>query len=556
MKFSNLLVFVILSISVSSVYGQWNSNTAINTSVCVAVKTQQNTHSVPDKKNGVIIGWDDNRNNTTGSTDIYTQRLNSDGIAKWTTNGVVVCADTNTQRSVAIVEDGNGGVILTWEDNRSGNYDIYAQKVDSNGVPQWTTNGVVITNGLNNQKRPQIVNDNAGGAIIVWEDSVNSYFDIYAQRINTAGTVVWTTNGIPICTALNNQNNPRLDFDGLGGAIITWQDRRNSVDYDIYAQRVDGAGTQLWTIDGIVVCNAANTQSNPRIEPDGSNGAIIAWTDKRTSIDYDIYAQRLSSVGGNLWTANGIAVCNSFYNQSALDMKYLGSNGVAISWKDLRNASTFDIYAQIISLAGTNVMAANGVKISNGLKSLNPNNITDGSGGVIIAWEDSSAIGKDIKSQKINSAGVLQWSTGGVVVSNPLDDQINVTQVSDGNGGAIFVWDDHRNTTDYDIFAQHLYYDGNSVIGIRDLLGNISSGAIFYPNPACNSATLKLSDKQLADFKISIYNSFGELVMEEERQNTNSFNLQFNGFNAGIYHYTIFAKEKNTTFTGTFILEK
>src|SRR6266853_4307533 len=137
MKFSNSLIFTALSLAFSSVYGQWSPFTAINTSVCAAAKNQQNTHSISDKKNGVIIGWDDNRNNATGSTDIYAQRLNSDGIAKWPANGAAVCTNTNTQRSVTITEDDNGGAILTWEDNRAGNYDIYAQKIDSMGNPLW-----------------------------------------------------------------------------------------------------------------------------------------------------------------------------------------------------------------------------------------------------------------------------------------------------------------------------------------------------------------------------------------------------------------------------------
>jgi hypothetical protein len=47
----------------------------------------------------------------------------------------------------------------------------------------------------------------------------------------------WTTDGVSICTAYGDQWNPEILSDGLGGAIITWQDSRSSGNWDIYAHR-------------------------------------------------------------------------------------------------------------------------------------------------------------------------------------------------------------------------------------------------------------------------------------------------------------------------------
>lgn len=80
-----------------------------------------------------------------------------------------------------------------------------------------------------------------GGMILVWIDARNGSdkegaYDIYAQRVSSAGAPQWTANGVPVCTAANDQNYPVLVSDGAGGAIITWQDLRNGGS-DIYAQR-------------------------------------------------------------------------------------------------------------------------------------------------------------------------------------------------------------------------------------------------------------------------------------------------------------------------------
>ena len=41
------------------------------------------------------------------------------------------------QEHPAIVNDGSGGVIIAWQDIRSDEGDIYAQWVDSSGTVQW-----------------------------------------------------------------------------------------------------------------------------------------------------------------------------------------------------------------------------------------------------------------------------------------------------------------------------------------------------------------------------------------------------------------------------------
>ncbi len=60
-----------------------------------------------------------------------------------------------------------------------------------------------------------------------------------------AGVVKWTADGVAICEAADNQDEVQIVIDGKGGAIITWRDNRNSGSsgYDIYAQRINSAGS-------------------------------------------------------------------------------------------------------------------------------------------------------------------------------------------------------------------------------------------------------------------------------------------------------------------------
>ncbi|MES2565955.1 MAG: T9SS type A sorting domain-containing protein [Bacteroidota bacterium] len=532
---------------------QWDPNLSNSTPIAIAPKSQDNCHLTSDTKGGALISWDDNRNSSTNSSDIYAQRMRKSGIDKWTVGGLSVCTHTATQKSSAITNTSDGSAIITWEDNRSGNYDIYAQKIDSSGNILWASNGIAVCAKTTNQKNPKITSDNNGGAIVVWEDSLNNYWDIYAQRISSTGTLLWTNTGVAVCNSPNTQNNPKLDTDGLGGAIFTWQDKRNNVDYDIYAQRLDDSGVSLWTSNGVLVCNSVNTQNNPRIEPDGSNGALVAWTDKRNAVDNNIYAQRINATGTVQWAANGLLVCGATNNQSALDIKFMGSSGLLLTWKDDRGSANA-IYAQIVSMAGANQLTSNGILISNGSKSINPNVISDGNNGAIIAWQDSSSLGWDIKSQKINSSGTLQWTAGGVTVCNAADDQVNPSQVSDGEGGAIYAWEDHRNGSNYDIYCNHLFSNGSPVVGINELVYQPAVQSICFPNPINLHSIIQLNhNTSHLPWEIKIFDVYGNLVNSTRLNADASFSLNSSDYSSGIYFYVINLENSSDYSKGSFI---
>jgi len=127
------------------------------------------------------------------------------------------------------------------------------------GWPSDPTVNVPICTAEDYQGHLQLVSDGAGGAIITWFDE-RIYNDIYAQRVDASGAVLWTIDGVPICTAEDYQGEPHLVSDGAGGAIITWYDERGYYNMDIYAQRVDSSGTVLWTTDGVEICTAEHDQ--------------------------------------------------------------------------------------------------------------------------------------------------------------------------------------------------------------------------------------------------------------------------------------------------------
>ena len=317
--------------------------------VCSAAGEQQLARITPDGVGGAVLSWLDGRSGS--SRALYAQRLSASGVVLWDVDGVCVCTTASGEQEAVITSDGRGGAIIAWTDSRGGT-DIYAQRLDASGNVLWVTGGAAVCTAPGYQREPAIVSDGVGGAIVVWLDTWNSSYDIYAQRMNESGTALWMPNGVGICVRPPTQERPRAASDGGGGAIIAWYEGEFGNNFDIWAQRVDAFGNVLWVAGGVPVCTASGHQVPPEIASDGVGGAIVSWGDGRISSNWEIYAQRMDGSGSVLWTVDGVALCSVPGYQEYPEIVSDGLGGAIIAWYDERSGSDSDIYAQRVSASG------------------------------------------------------------------------------------------------------------------------------------------------------------------------------------------------------------
>jgi len=313
-------------------------------------------HIVSDGQGGAIIVWDRYYNYYTG---VRAQRVNADGDLLWGPDGIMLASDVDSPPGVVAAEDGSGGVLAAWI--LSGWDDVIAQRVDGSGNLLWGPEGAPACTGYPpSPNNVVIVSDCAGGAIVAWDDIRAGASAIYAQHINAGGNVLWPEGGALVCGAEYpgsiGQEYPAIASDGVGGAIVTWFDRPSNSAYslNIYAQRIDGAGALVWPGSRVPVCTASGSQWLPQIVSDKSGGAIITWSDERDeSYEGDIYTQRVSAGGEALWTTDGVAISKAIDLQKNPVLIEDGSHGAIIAWDDLRTTDYFDVYASRVAANGT-----------------------------------------------------------------------------------------------------------------------------------------------------------------------------------------------------------
>ncbi len=356
----------------------------------------------PDGAGGALVVWSDGRKSATYGQDIYAQRLNAGGSRLWTEWGTVVYEGAETQHYPLIVSDGADGAIVVWRDyNYSASTDhLYAQRLDASGIRQWPNGGVRVCTEAADQVRHRIATDGAGGVIIVWDDErVPADVNVYAQRIDASGTLQWDPAGIPICIEAGQQTFAQIVSDEAGGAIITWEESSRP---GLYSQRVNASGDTLWAANGLAVnYYYAGSRTDPQIAQDGSGGAVLCWLDSRTP--RGVYAQRITGTGDLLWNVDGVMICEAIASQYDPQIASDGQGGAAIAWQENRNVSYLgDVYARTVDAYGNVQGPSIGTAIcSNTENQLEVRIATDGAGGGIVVWRDAREPYSDIYTGRV-----------------------------------------------------------------------------------------------------------------------------------------------------------
>ena len=454
-----ILVLLCASLAAAAANAQWVKNGVPAGSW---IETQYTTRIASDGAGGAMISWSDVR--TGVDWDIYGNRVTGDGVVLGGA-GVPICSAAGNQWNTGIVYDGMGGAIFIWLDERFGVMHIFAQKVDTAGVMLWTADGIDVCPGAPNPGNPVAAPDGAGGVIVTWYDYRNSDNDIFAQRIDGDGNLLWGDSGLAVCTVPSEQSAPAIVSDGAGGAIIAWTDYRG--DGDIYAQRIDGDGNLLWEMLAVPVCTAGNNQFTARLAPASGGGAYVLWSDMREGYD-DAYVQWIDPDGLPAWQMDGISVCDDVgwgYSKYTPSIAADGFDGAAVAWGESRDGDSYELFAQRFDPDGTRAWGASGTKI---IPSYSWNGelavISDGAGGVIVAadvyWDENSPT--DIYAQRVDYDGNLLWGSRSIALCTATGYQYNPVIIPDGFSGAIVAWDDYRDETggNADVYCQRIGASG------------------------------------------------------------------------------------------------
>jgi hypothetical protein len=172
---------------------------------------------------GFIIAWTDSSGTApdTSGTAIRAQRYDANGVAQGT-EFLVNTTTADNQRAASVAALSGGGFVIAWQDGSAGNFNIRAQRYDANGAPQGPEL-LVNTTTANDQFSPSVAALSGGGFVIAWDGNSAGNFDIRAQRYDTNGAPQGT-EFLANTTTAGNQQIPSVAALSGGGFVIAWQD--------------------------------------------------------------------------------------------------------------------------------------------------------------------------------------------------------------------------------------------------------------------------------------------------------------------------------------------
>jgi hypothetical protein len=302
--------------------------------------------TVADSAGNIWVTWE---SGTAGSRDIYVGKLTSG--ADNFDSSIRLTESSFDQCNPAIAVGSDDKLYVVWQDNRRGNWDIYAS-VSADGIT-WST-GTLVVDSNNNEVNPAVAIDNRSPnrAYVVWQDDRNGNQDIY---IAASSNSFLTAAVSQITSNSSDQIEPAIAIGSSNAVYVIWTDNRGGSS-DIY-----GAASNYGSWTNVPIVNNASNQTKPAIAVESAEAKLhILWVDGRSG-NQDIYYATSDGLPGSPLSGSSIIDDTSAAKQSEPVIITNGSSKVFACWQDERNVAAnggdTDLYmAELTSDSRTNIL--------------------------------------------------------------------------------------------------------------------------------------------------------------------------------------------------------
>lgn len=306
----------------------------------------------------------------------------------------------------------DGACYIAWFDNATGGYDVYLQRLDAQGVENWSHNGRLIADrSFSSTVDYDLEVDASGSAILAFNDDRVDGDQISVVRVNPEGNEVWTTR---VSSGSAFKANPKLTILSGGEIAVGWTEAGG---YKI--QRLSTAGAPLLA-SPISVVESGRSLTLCDLAP-GPDGAVMVSYVRPTGSQFQspkhLYANAFSAGGVATWAAP-----RAVFDGGSLQFGYFppivsdGSGGAVFGWYN--TGGTRQALVQRLRADGTEMYAHNGVALSTDSSQihLEPGIAFDAArdlvyGSWVVANQTQSQWGW--RAQAITAAGGRLWTETG-----------------------------------------------------------------------------------------------------------------------------------------------
>ena len=302
--------------------------------------------------------------------------------------------------------------VIVWRDTVLGNMDIFAQKIDSAGTLLWPE-PLLITGNPGEEYLFDLVQSSDNNYIIAWfEADTNGNYSLGVQKISPSGTKLWGESGTLLPATGYAQAYAKILPNDLGGVqliFVQYGTPRTIIGYSL-----DANAASVWQESGLqLFSNEQNIVLDDAIS-DGEGGIILnirKYTEENTGYSHLMHISAAGNIIGSNPMLSESPFTGAIFNIRRIDTgayllyQVVSYNGCSISFQKMDNQGNLLLPSAVqYSLAPTGIVE--GITIEAASDS-----------DIILSWESTPDFAESyLMAQRFNAALAPMWQTGGIEV--------------------------------------------------------------------------------------------------------------------------------------------
>ena len=322
--------------------------------------------------------------------------------------------------------DTNGDTIAVWARRRTdvpSAWQVWSRRHD--GV--WDALSLVSDADLLGDIRSRQVSLHpSGNAVVVWDQSDGTRYDIWSNRFTPAGG--WGKAERIEADDRGDANSPDEAMDLEGNVVAVWH-QSDGVRFGIWSTRYSSGGG--WGTAERIATDTAGDARDPRVAMSPSGDASAVWRQSDGMRD-DIWSNRYTASGG--W-GRAERIGTDSGGGALAPQIVMDADGNALTVWQQSDGTRYSIWSNRYSPAG-GWAAAEIIETSDAGDALDPRVAMEPSGSAVAVWEQFDGSTFDIWSNRYEEG----WSIPELVETNDAGDATNPKVAMGPDRSAVSVW--------------------------------------------------------------------------------------------------------------------